>query len=106
MDRLSFDLKKSDTEFFFFFLFCRPTFEEVDQLCEALLLHIEHGMAGPPLLQGSAVDFYHQARDSVYKDKAADKAAKGSPSAKRTASLCTTEEQKKLASEKEGQANS
>ena len=43
---------------------------EVDQLCEALLLHVEYGRAAPQQLQGSAVEYYHQARDKVYMEKA------------------------------------
>ena len=85
---------------------CRPTFAEVNQLCEALLLHVEHGMAAPHELQGSAVEFYHQAKDKVYKDKASDSTTTDSPSAKRKTSLCTIEEQKKLDSQTDGKASS
>ncbi|KAL8560041.1 hypothetical protein ACOMHN_041510 [Nucella lapillus] len=49
----------------------RPTFEELDQLCDALLLHVEHGRAAPQQLHGSAVQFYHHAKDKLYMEEAA-----------------------------------
>ena len=63
-------------------------------------------MAAPHELQGSAVEFYHQAKDKVYKDKASDSTTTDSPSAKRKTSLCTIEEQKKQDSQTDGKASS
>lgn len=34
-------------------------------MCEALLLHIEHGMALPMDLQGKPVEFYLQMREKI-----------------------------------------
>jgi hypothetical protein len=48
----------------------RPGFEEILQLSEALLLHVEHKMAVPLKLQGSPVEFYHSAKDRLYREKA------------------------------------
>ncbi|XP_076434588.1 LIM domain kinase 1-like [Babylonia areolata] len=49
----------------------RPTFEEANELCEALLLHVEHGRKAPQRLQGCAVQFYHHAKDTLYTQEAA-----------------------------------
>nr|KAI8753789.1 serine/threonine-protein kinase pakF [Biomphalaria glabrata] len=44
----------------------RPSFEKIHMLCEALDLHVEHGMAVPPELQGSTVQFYRNLKQSLY----------------------------------------
>ncbi|KAK7087517.1 hypothetical protein V1264_021558 [Littorina saxatilis] len=71
----------------------RPTFDNLNHLTEALVLHIEHGMKAPQELQGNPVDFYHKVKDSLYADKARDKSTTGSP--KRKTSRCAIEDQNK-----------
>ncbi|BFZ18297.1 hypothetical protein BsWGS_21336 [Bradybaena similaris] len=44
----------------------RPSFEKVHVLCEALHLHVEHGMAVPAELQGSTVEFYRSSKEKLY----------------------------------------
>ncbi|XP_059171821.1 LOW QUALITY PROTEIN: uncharacterized protein LOC131952901, partial [Physella acuta] len=44
----------------------RPSFEKVHVLCEALHLHVEHGMAAPSELQGSTVELYYSLKEKMY----------------------------------------
>ncbi|XP_012942311.1 serine/threonine-protein kinase pakF [Aplysia californica] len=44
----------------------RPSFEKVLVMCEALLLHVEHGMAVPQELQGSTVELYRRLKERLY----------------------------------------
>ncbi|KAK7461996.1 hypothetical protein BaRGS_00038578 [Batillaria attramentaria] len=79
----------------------RPSFESLNHLCEALILHIEHGMSAPHELQGSAVEFYRRAKDELYGTH--DRKRSESPTPKRRTSLNTIEERKaRVVSEGEG----
>ncbi|KAH9515169.1 hypothetical protein Btru_019424 [Bulinus truncatus] len=44
----------------------RPSFEKIHVLCEALDLHVEHGLAVPTELQGSTVELYRNLKESLY----------------------------------------
>ncbi|PVD33120.1 hypothetical protein C0Q70_08569 [Pomacea canaliculata] len=71
----------------------RPTFEKLTPLCEALNLHLEHGYSQPQELQGSALDFYHCAKNQLYEDAASSPSTCDSVAGKCPASSSSTQEQ-------------